>query len=93
MRAHINTSTNGTTTTVWLEGWLDALGAIALLGECASADLPLRLNLKGLSAVDGSGITVLRWLEADGAELIDASPNVQHMLIVMAQGLEGTDSK
>ena len=93
MRAQITTSTNGTTTTVRLEGWLDAIGAIELLEQCGSADLPLHSNLEGLSAVDHSGVTVLRWLEAYGAELNNASANVQHMLSERAEGLEGTDSK
>ncbi len=93
MRIRITTSTDAKTTTIRIEGWLGALETDELLGECRTADQPLRLSLEGLVSMDDVGIRALRALQAHGAELIGASPYVRQLLNTSAGALEGTDSK
>jgi len=93
MRVRITTSTGAKTTTIRIEGWLGALETAELLGECRSADQPLRLNLKGLISMDDTGIRALRGLQEEGAELIGASPYVQQLLNTSAGAPESAGSE
>lgn len=80
-RIGMTTSRNGETTTIYIEGRLDALEVSKLLKECRSADRPLRLGLAGLISVDDVGVRTLRSLQAEGIKLIGASPYVQQILM------------
>jgi anti-anti-sigma regulatory factor len=93
VQVRITTSSNGKTTTIRIEGRLGALEANELLEECRSADQPLRLNLKGLRSVDDAGARALRSLQADGAELIDASVYIQQLLTTITVASRGKDNE
>ena len=93
MRVRITTLIGAKTTTIRVEGWLGVLEANELLGECRSADQPLRLSLEGLISMDDAGIRALRALKAHGAELTGASPYVQQLLNTKTEALESTDCK
>ncbi len=80
MRVRISTAKRGNTTTIRIEGHLGAPESILLLEECRSVDQPLRLGLAGLVSADDAGIRALRSFQAEGAELIGASPYVQQLL-------------
>ena len=80
MTIRITKHTEGKTTTIRLEGRLEADAVPDLEKECRSAEPPLRLDLSDLSSADEDGIQTLRRLSAEGAELFGASPYVRQLL-------------
>jgi anti-anti-sigma regulatory factor len=80
MVIRITTKTDGKKTTVIVEGRLSAAEAPDLRKECQSVDAPLRLDLSGLKSADPTGITLLRSLSAEGAELYGVSPFIGKLL-------------
>lgn len=79
MTTRIRRSSEGETTTIRIEGRLDAGTVPDLRGECRSCGR-LQVDLSGLLSADAEGIGVLRSLAADGAELRGASPYVRLLL-------------
>ena len=80
MTIRITRHTEGKTTTIRLEGRLDANTVPDLEKECRSANPPLQLDLSGMLSADKDGILTLRQLSAEGAELFGASPYVCQLL-------------
>ena len=80
MMIRLTRHTEGKTTTIRLEGRLDANTVPDLEKECRSANPPLRVDLSGVSSADKDGIQTLRQLAAEGTELFGASPYVRQLL-------------
>ncbi len=82
MIIRIATSEDNETTTIRVEGRLDAEAVPALQTEVEFAGAPLRLDLSGLISADAEGIKELRALSAKGAELRGASAYIRQLLLV-----------
>ena len=80
MTLRITASTRGGTTTIRIEGRLEAIGVRDLRAVCRSAGNPLLLDLSGLRSADEAGIEAIRSLRAEGAQLHGASPHVRQLL-------------
>ena len=80
MTIRITASTEGTTTTVLIEGRLTEADLPDVRAACDSADAPLRLDLSNLKSADDDGIRALRSLAERGAELHGATPYISHLL-------------
>ena len=81
MIIRIATSEDNETTTIRVEGRLDAGAVPALQTEVELAGAPLRLDLSGLISADSEGIKELRALSAKGAELRGASAYIRQLLL------------
>ena len=80
MTIRLSKATDGTTTTIRIEGFLMGDDIPDLRTACESANAPCRLDLSGLRSADTDGIQALRSLLASGAELYGANPYVRQML-------------
>ena len=76
----ITSSTQGQTTTIRVEGRLEAVDVPDLHAECRPAGRQLRLDLSGLQSADPAGLDAIRSLGAEGAEMYGASPYVRQLL-------------
>ncbi len=80
MTIRVSSATDGTTTTIRVEGRLTGADVPDLRAECESADAPWRLDLSGLRSADTDGIRALLSLLESGAELHGADPYVRQLL-------------
>ncbi len=80
MTIRLTSATDGTTTTIRVEGCLTGAGVPDLRAECESANTPVRLDLSDLQSADAGGIRALRSLLESGAELHGANPYVRQLL-------------
>ncbi len=81
----------GGTTTIRVEGHLEAETVSDLQNECRSADPPLRLDLSGLLSADTDGIQTLRSLSARGAELFGDSLYIRQLLLRESETRSSTE--
>ncbi len=80
MTIRVTASTDGTTTTVLVEGHLTSADLADVQAACDSANKPVRLDLTGLQSADTDGIRALRSLSEAGRELHGANPYVRRLL-------------
>ncbi len=80
MTIRIVTSKDDKTTTIQVEGRLNAETVPDLRGEVKLSSAPLRLDLSGLISADAEGIKELRALSAKGAELHGASAYICQLM-------------
>ena len=80
MAIRVTTMTDGTSSTILVEGRLDKSSKSDLRNECRSAASPLTLDLAGLMSADADGVEALRSLAAEGVELRGVSPYIQWLL-------------
>lgn len=80
MTIRIVTSKDDKTTTIQVEGRLNAETVPDLRGEVKLSSAPLRLDLSGLISADAEGIKELRALSAKGAELQGVSAYIRQLL-------------
>jgi len=76
----VTDTTDGTTTTIRVEGRLTEADVPDLRAACESANPPLRLDLSGLRWADTYGTQALRSLLESGAELHGCDPYVRQLL-------------
>ncbi len=80
MTIRVTSRTDGTTTTICVEGRLKGTDVPDLRDMCESANAPWCLDLSGLRSADKDGIRALRSLLESGAELHGADPYVRQLL-------------
>ena len=80
MTIRLTASTNGTTTTVLIEGHLTGADLPDVTAACEPADTPMCLDLSGLRSADADGVRALRALSEQGAELRGANPYIAELL-------------
>ncbi len=80
MTIRVSSATDGTTTTIRVEGRLTGADVPDVRAACESANAPVRLDLSGLQSADTDGIRALRSLLESGAELHGANPYVRQLL-------------
>jgi anti-anti-sigma regulatory factor len=80
MTIRLTASTDGTTTTVLVEGHLTGADLPDVSAACESADAALCLDLSHLKSADADGVRALRSLSEKGAELRGADPYVRELL-------------
>jgi anti-anti-sigma regulatory factor len=80
MTIRLTASTDGTATTVVIEGRLTVVDLPDVSAACESADAPLRLDLSNLKSADDAGIRAIRSLAERGAKLHGATPFISHLM-------------
>ena len=80
MTIRLTASTDGTTTTVLVEGHLTGADLPDVSAACEPADAALCLDLSNLKSADADGVRALRSLSEKGAELRGANPYVRQLL-------------
>ncbi len=80
MTIRIVTSKDDKTTTIQVEGRLNAETVLDLRGEVKLSSAPLRLDLSGLISADAEGIKELRALSAKGVELQGVNACIRQLL-------------
>ena len=80
MALRISSSSDGSVTTVRVEGRLEVAGVQELRGVCRGAADRLRLDLSGLQGADPLGIETLRQLLSEGAESHGASAYIRQLM-------------
>ena len=80
MTIRLTTSSDGTTTTVLIEGQLTAADLPDVSAAFESAGGSLCLDLSNLKSADAGGIEALRSLSEKGAELRGANPYVGYLI-------------
>jgi hypothetical protein len=80
MTIRLTASTDGTTTTVLIEGHLTGADLPDVNAACELAEAPLCLDLLNLKSADADGVRALRSLSEQGAELRGANPYVRELL-------------
>ena len=80
MTVRVSSVTDGTTTTIRVEGRLTGADMPDLRAACESTNAPWRLDLSDLRSADTDGIRALRSLLESGAELHGANPYVRQLL-------------
>ena len=83
MAIRITTWTVGETTTVLVEGRLDASEMADLRRVCRAAKPPLCLDLAGLQSADDEGVRLLNSLSEQGVELRGPSAYIRQLLGVV----------
>jgi anti-anti-sigma regulatory factor len=76
----ITVSTHEQPNTIRVEGCLKATSVPDFRRACHSVGTGLRLDLAGLDSADAAGISVLRSLRAEGAELRGLTPYIRCLL-------------
>ena len=80
MTIRLTASTDGTTTTVLVEGHLTSADPPDVSAACQPADAALCLDLSNLKSADADGVRALRSLSEKGAELRGANPYIRELL-------------
>ncbi len=80
MTIRLTASTDGTTTTVLIEGHLTGADLPDVNAACASVDAALCLDLSNLKSEDADGVRALRSLSERGVELRGANPYIRELL-------------
>ena len=76
----ITVSTHEQSTTIRVEGCLKGMSVPDFRRACHSVGTGVRLDLAGLDSADASGISVLRSLREQGAELRGVTPYIRCLL-------------
>jgi ACT domain-containing protein len=80
MTIRLTASTDGTTTTVLIEGHLTGTDLPDVNAACESVDAALCLDLSNLKSADADVVRALRSLSERGAELRGANPYIRELL-------------
>jgi hypothetical protein len=80
MTIRLTNVTDGTTTTIHIEGFLMGVDIPDLIAAYESATATCRIDLLGLRSADTDGIQALRSLLESGAELHGANSYVRQLL-------------
>ena len=80
MRLRITETKEGSAKVIRIEGELLAEGVSELERVCQEAAAPLRLDVTELRLVDSSGISSIRSLAEEGAQLSGLSPYIKLLL-------------
>ena len=80
MTCRISTASGEDETILRLEGRRDATGVNDLEEAVQAAPGTVLLDLSGLQSADDEGLRVLRYLSANGAKLVGASPYIRQLL-------------
>ena len=81
MTVRVSTEAGETVTIIRIEGVLTSASVPDVIAACDSANRPLRLDLSGLRSAERDGIRALQSLSEAGAELHDASPYINQLLL------------
>ena len=81
MTIRVSTEAGKTMTTIRIEGQLTSDGVPDVRAACESASPPIRLDLSGLQSADSDAIRALQSLSETGAELRDANPFINQLLL------------
>ena len=81
MTLRVTTEAGKAVTSIRIDGQLTSTCVPDLIAACESVHPPLRLDLSGLRSADGDGIRALQSLSEAGAELHDASPYINQLLL------------
>jgi hypothetical protein len=80
MTIRLTASTDGTTTTILIEGHLTGIDLPDVNAACEPVEASLCLDLSNLKSADADGVRALRSLSERGAELRGANPYVRELL-------------
>jgi anti-anti-sigma regulatory factor len=76
----VTVSTHEQSTTIRVEGCLKGMSVPDFRRACHSVGTGVRLDLAGLDSADAAGISVLRSLWEEGAELLGVTPYIRCLL-------------